>query len=134
MDWEIELSIVERVLTTIFEMAAIMTKKRKGKSKRVKVNSPDQKDNTVDVPSADKPDSDENLIYVGGNYLYHEGKQQGKHTTKSFQAFREQADLSMLAEKKSLRKKKGKRPGTEPMDDRSQKISDLRNYDSMRKS
>lgn len=131
MDWEIELSIVERVLTTIFEMAAIMTKKRKGKSKRVKVNSPDQKDNTVDVPSADKSDSDENLIYVGGNPLYHEGKQHGKHPTKSFKAFREQADLSMLSEKKSRRKKKGKRPGAEPMDDRSQKIRDLKNDDSM---
>ena len=131
MDWEIELSIVERLLTNIFEMAAIMTKKRKGKSKRVKVNSPDQKDNTVDVPSADKPDSDENLIYVGGNPLYHEGKQHGKHPTKSFKAFREQADLSMLSEKKSRRKEKGKRPGAEPMDDRSQKIRDLKNDDSM---
>lgn len=114
MDWEIELSTVERVLTTIFEMAAIMTKKRKGKSKRVKVNSPDQKDNIVDIPNANKPnadksDSDENLIYVGGNPLYHEGKQHGKHPTKSFKAFREQADLSMLSEKKSRRKKQGEK-------------------------
>ena len=70
MDWEIELSIVERLLTNIFEMAAIMTKKRKGKSKRVKVNSPDQKDNTVDVPSADKPESDENLIYSFDSQIY----------------------------------------------------------------
>ena len=67
------------------------------------------RDNTVDVPCADKPDSDENLIYVGGNYLYHEGKQEDKHPTKSFKAFREEADLSMLSEKKSRRKKKGKR-------------------------
>ena len=77
----------------------------------MKVNSPDQKDINVDDPSADKSDSDENLIYVGGNPLYHEGEQHGKHPTKSFKAFREQADLSMLSEKKSRRKKKGKRPG-----------------------
>ena len=108
MDRKIELSVFEGVLTTIFEMAAIMTKKRKGKSKRVKANSPDQKDNIVDVPSPDKPDSDVNLIYVGGNYLYHEGKQQGKHTTKSFQAFREQADLSLLSEKKVVGRRRGK--------------------------
>ena len=34
MDREIELSIVERVITTIFEIAAIMTKKRKGQKQK----------------------------------------------------------------------------------------------------
>lgn len=108
-----------------------MTKKRKGKSKRVKASSPDQIDKTVDAPSADKPESDENLIYVGGNALYHEVKENGKYPTKSFKEFREQANLSLLSEKKSRRKKKGKRPGAEPMDDRSQKIRNLKNDDSI---
>ena len=131
MDKEIEHSVFEGVLTIIFEVAAIMTKKRKGKSKRVKASSPDQIDKTVDAPSADKPESDENLIYVGGNALYHEVKENGKYPTKSFKEFREQANLSLLSEKKSRRKKKGKRPGAEPMDDRSQKIRNLKNDDSI---
>ena len=67
----------------------------------MKVNSPNQTDNTVDVSSADQPESDENLIHIGGNHLYDEGKQHGKRPTKSFKAFREEADLSILSGKKN---------------------------------
>lgn len=108
MDREIEPSVFEGVLTIIFEVAAIMTKKRKGKNKRVKASSPGQIDTTVDAPSADEPDSDENLIYVGGNALYHEAKENGKYPTKSFKEFREQANLSLLSEKKVVGRRRGK--------------------------
>ena len=108
MDREIEPSVFEGVLTIIFEVAAIMTKKRKGKNKRVKASSPGQIDTTVDAPSADEPDSDENLIYVGGNALYHEAKENGKCPTKSFKEFREQANLSLLSEKKVVGRRRGK--------------------------
>ena len=108
MDREIEPSVFEGVLTIIFEVAAIMTKKSKGKNKRVKASSPGQIDTTVDAPSADEPDSDENLIYVGGNALYHEAKENGKYPTKSFKEFREQANLSLLSEKKVVGRRRGK--------------------------
>ncbi len=131
MDWDIEFSIIERILTTIFEMGAVMTRKRKSKSKKVKITNTDPKDNTVDVPSADKPDSDDNLIYVGGNPLYHEEKKHKEYAPKSFKTFREDANLSVLVEKKNRGKKKSKRAGAESLDDRQQKIRDLKKDDSL---
>ena len=76
----------------MYKVGAIMTKKRKGKTKKVKVASPDQSDNAVEIPCSDMPDSGENLIYVGGNCLYHESKVNKKHPAKIFKTFLDHAN------------------------------------------
>ena len=76
----------------MYKVGAIMTKKRKGKTKKVKVASPGQSDNAVDIPCSDMPDSGENLIYVRGNYLYHESKVNKKHPAKIFKTFLDHAN------------------------------------------
>jgi hypothetical protein len=101
MDCDIEFSIIERTLTNIFEIGAVMTRKRKSKTQKAKITNADQKDNTVDMPSADKPESDKNLTNVEGNPLYHEEKRNKEYVPKSFKTFLEDANLPVITEKKN---------------------------------
>ena len=95
-----------------------------------KITKSGPKDNTVDVPSAERPVSDENLIYVGGNPFYHEEKKHKEYAPKSFKTLKEDANLSVLAERNNRGKKKSKRAGEEILDDRKQRIRDLKKDDS----
>ena len=123
--------MLEELLLVIRIIGNVMKQKRKTKKQGVNTRKDVQGiDSMPDISSNQGSKDDSNLIMVGGLAGVDEHVSPASQR-KTFMEFRSDVNLALLTEKKNQKKRRSKKSGTEPMDDRKKKLRDLRQDDSL---